>query len=118
MAAQALNFVSVYKATIQHTSSTNCAATVRLILPLAPLLVVHPPSIPLTASVQTVGGVISLINDHLILRKKPPLGFLNPWLYGKGAEGLNDIIWGHNPGCGTGGFSAVPGWDPVRVLLR
>ncbi|KAF8265095.1 peptidase S8/S53 domain-containing protein [Lactarius quietus] len=30
--------------------------------------------------------------------------------------GFNDITSGSNPGCGTEGFSAVPGWDPVTGL--
>jgi hypothetical protein len=67
----------------------------------------------LTYIVQTVGGIISLLNDYRISRGKPPLGFLNPWLYGGGLAGLNDITSGSNPGCGTNGFSAVVGWDPV-----
>ncbi|KAF8257385.1 peptidase S8/S53 domain-containing protein [Lactarius quietus] len=46
----------------------------------------------------------------------PPLGFLNPWLYGGGLAGLNDITRGSNPGCGTPGFSAIVGWDPVTGL--
>ena len=28
--------------------------------------------------------------------------------------GINDIASGKNPGCGTEGFEAVRGWDPVR----
>jgi tripeptidyl-peptidase I len=31
-------------------------------------------------------------------------------------EVLNDITNGTNPGCGTKGFSAVEGWDPVTGL--
>ena len=51
---------------------------------------------------------------------KATLGFLNPWLYSdevlslQGGPGLNDIVDGSNPGCGTGGFTARAGWDPVR----
>jgi hypothetical protein len=29
---------------------------------------------------------------------------------------LNDITNGTNPGCGTAGFSAARGWDPVTGL--
>ena len=29
---------------------------------------------------------------------------------------LNDITNGTNPGCGTEGFEAVEGWDPVTGL--
>jgi hypothetical protein len=73
-------------------------------------------SAQLITDVQTVAGVISLINDYLVSDGKHPLGFLNPWLYGKArlGNGLQDIISGSNPGCDTDGFTAVPGWDPVR----
>jgi tripeptidyl-peptidase I len=67
---------------------------------------------------QTVAGVISLLNDYLISEGKPPLGFMNPWLYSKGLGGLNDITSGNNPGCDTKGFSAAPGWDPVSIVTR
>ena len=46
-----------------------------------------------------------------------PLGFLNPWLYSNEVrthKGLKDIVQGKNPGCGTEGFEAREGWDPVR----
>ncbi|KAF8258720.1 subtilisin-like protein [Lactarius quietus] len=64
----------------------------------------------------TVAGIISLLNDYLLSRGKKPLGFLNPWLYGLGVVGMNDIKSGSNPGCGTEGFSAIAGWDPVTGL--
>ncbi|KAH9019197.1 subtilisin-like protein [Lactarius hengduanensis] len=73
-------------------------------------------SVTLTARVQIVSGIISLLNDYRLSQGKPPLGFLNPWLYGGGLNGLNDIVSGSNPGCNTNGFSAVVGWDPVTGL--
>jgi hypothetical protein len=54
--------------------------------------------------VQIVAGIISLLNDYLLSKGEAPLGFLNPWLYGKGLEGLRDITIGSNPGCKTKGF--------------
>ncbi|KAH8995552.1 subtilisin-like protein [Lactarius hatsudake] len=69
-----------------------------------------------SCSVPTVAGIISLLNDYLITNGSPPLGFLNIRLYDSGIAGLNDITSGSNPGCGTNGFSAVPGWDPVTGL--
>ncbi|KAH9074809.1 subtilisin-like protein [Lactarius deliciosus] len=69
-----------------------------------------------SCSTPTVAGVISLLNDYLITNGRPPLGFLNIRLYNDGIEGINDITSGSNPGCGTDGFSAVPGWDPVTGL--
>ncbi|KAH8980588.1 subtilisin-like protein [Lactarius hatsudake] len=73
-------------------------------------------STPLTINAQTVAGIISLLNDYLITNGSPPLGFLNIRLYDDGLAGLDDITSGSNPGCGTDGFSAVPGWDPVTGL--
>ncbi|KAH9074754.1 subtilisin-like protein [Lactarius deliciosus] len=69
-----------------------------------------------SGSVPTVAGIISLLNDYLISKGSQPLGFLNPWLYGTGLPGLNDIKSGSNPGCNTDGFPAVAGWDPVTGL--
>ncbi|KAF8266373.1 peptidase S8/S53 domain-containing protein [Lactarius quietus] len=69
-----------------------------------------------SCSTPVVGAIISLLNDYRISQGKPPLGFLNPWLYGGGLAGLNDITFGSNPGCGTNGFSAIVGWDPVTGL--
>ncbi|KAH9175586.1 subtilisin-like protein [Lactarius sanguifluus] len=69
-----------------------------------------------SCSVPTVAGIISLLNDYRLANNRRPLGFLNPWLYGIGIDGLNDITSGSNPGCGTDGFSAIVGWDPVRPV--
>ena len=60
--------------------------------------------------------MVSLLNDARIAAGLPSLGFLNPWLYAKGFKGLNDIVAGKNPGCGTNGFEAVKGWDPITGL--
>jgi tripeptidyl-peptidase-1 len=50
---------------------------------------------------QTFAAIVSLLNDFRISKGKAPLGFLNPVLYAKGFAGLNDIVSGSNPGCGT-----------------
>ncbi|KAF8491623.1 subtilisin-like protein [Russula emetica] len=69
-----------------------------------------------SCSAPTAAGVISLLNDYLISKSKSPLGFLNPLIYSTtGAIGFNDITSGSNPGCGTSGFSATEGWDPVSI---
>jgi hypothetical protein len=34
------------------------------------------------------------------------------------AKGFNEIISGSNPSCGTSGFSATKGWNPVSTSLR
>ncbi|KAH9040216.1 subtilisin-like protein [Lactarius hengduanensis] len=69
-----------------------------------------------SCSVPTVAGIISLLNDYRLANNRRPLGFLNPWLYGIGIDGLNDITSGSNPGCGTDGFTTIVGWDPVTGL--
>ncbi|KAH9171769.1 subtilisin-like protein [Lactarius sanguifluus] len=69
-----------------------------------------------SCSTPIVAGIISLLNDYRLSQGKPPLGFLNPWLYGGGLNGFNDIVSGSNPGCNTNGFSAAVGWDPVTGL--
>ena len=66
-----------------------------------------------SASTPTASAVIALVNDALIAAGKPPLGFLNPWLYSKGYKGFSDIISGSAAGCNTTGFPAVIGWDAV-----
>ncbi|KAI0353320.1 family S53 protease-like protein [Trametes cingulata] len=72
-----------------------------------------------SASSPTFGSVIALLNDRLAEKGKGPLGFLNPWLYSKGVEGLKDITSGNSSIECNGeefGFEAVPGWDPVTGL--
>ncbi|KAJ6630312.1 family S53 protease [Mycena sp. CBHHK59/15] len=60
-------------------------------------------------------SVIGLLNDELLNAGKPVLGFLNPWLYANPGA-FNDVTTGSNPGCGTTGFPAKAGWDPVTGL--
>ena len=43
------------------------------------------------------------------------MGFLNPFLYQQ-ADAFGDITAGFNPGCGTAGFAALEGWDPLTGL--
>ena len=66
-----------------------------------------------SASAPTFAAVISLVNDALIADEKPPLGFLNPWLYSTGFEAFMDVTTGSNKGCNTSGFHAASGWDPA-----
>ncbi|KAI9462801.1 hypothetical protein BJY52DRAFT_1184925 [Lactarius psammicola] len=61
---------------------------------------------------------MSLLNDYMTSKGKDPLGFLNPWLYGKGSAKLNDITSGSNPGCNIDGFPAIGGWDPTPDFDR
>ncbi len=39
-------------------------------------------------------SVFALLNDELVAAGKPPLGFLNPFLYSTGASALNDVTSG------------------------
>ena len=70
-----------------------------------------------SAATPTAAAVIALVNDALIAAGKPPLGFLNPWLYSKGYEAFTDVTSGSAIGCqglGSGlGFPAKKGWDAV-----
>lgn len=65
-----------------------------------------------SCSAPIVSGIISQINHELLSRGKPPLGFLNPWLYAN-PDMFLDITSGSNPYNKCAGFVAGPGWDPV-----
>ncbi|KAG6845624.1 hypothetical protein H0H87_006677 [Tephrocybe sp. NHM501043] len=69
-----------------------------------------------SASSPVVGSLITLVNDARIARGKGPVGFINPAIYSAAfASAFNDITSGGNQGCGTAGFTATNGWDPVTV---
>lgn len=68
-----------------------------------------------SASSPVVGALITLINEARFATGKGSVGFINPTLYANPGA-LNDITAGGNQGCGTPGFSAVTGWDPVTGL--
>ncbi|KAG0298346.1 hypothetical protein BGZ98_000227 [Dissophora globulifera] len=68
-----------------------------------------------SASAPIFAAVVALINDRLISKGRPVLGFLNPAIY-RNPGIWNDITTGSNPGCGTSGFSAQSGWDPVTGM--
>ncbi|KIK66637.1 hypothetical protein GYMLUDRAFT_1023250 [Collybiopsis luxurians FD-317 M1] len=68
-----------------------------------------------SASTPIFASVIALINDRLVAAGKSPLGFFNPFLYAN-PSAFFDINTGSNPGCGTSGFPACAGWDPVTGL--
>lgn len=65
--------------------------------------------------VPVFGSVLTLINEARLNAGKKPVGFVNPVLYAH-PEVMNDITEGSNPGCGTEGFNATIGWDPVSGL--
>lgn len=62
-----------------------------------------------------VASIIALINNARLDAGKGPVGFINPVIYAN-PHAFNDITTGDNPGCGTNGFNATKGWDPVTGL--
>ncbi|KAF8261113.1 peptidase S8/S53 domain-containing protein [Lactarius quietus] len=93
LSAQAINFKVVVNGNDQYSSGTGTATAV-------------------------VAGIVTLFYDFRILKRKATLGWLNPWLYGRGSQGLNDVTQGENGGCAIEGlgFPALEGWDPVTGL--
>ena len=76
------------------------------------------PVLGTSASTPIFASMVALANEQLLNAGQPTLGFLNPLLYSAGAAAVfNDITIGNNPGCGTPGFPALPGWDPVCVVV-
>jgi len=68
-----------------------------------------------SASAPTFAAIINRINEERIAAGKKSIGFLNPTLYSH-PEIFHDITVGNNSGCGTPGFYAAKGWDPVTGL--
>jgi len=90
VAAQAENFAIVYDGFGSPVSGTSCSS-------------------------PTFAGMVALLNDIRLQAGKPTLGWLNPLLYAN-ADSFNDVTSGSNPGCGTSGYEASNGWDPVTGL--
>ncbi|KAH9008252.1 tripeptidyl peptidase A [Lactarius hengduanensis] len=66
-----------------------------------------------SAAAPSFAAFVALLNDARISAGKPPLGFLSPLIYALNGVGFHDITAGNAPGCGTPGFNATAGWDPV-----
>jgi len=79
-----------------------------------------------SASTPVIAGIVGLLNAARKAQGKPPLGFLNPWLYNVSAamDAFMDIKSGYGIGCrgkrefGYWGaqWNATEGWDPVTGL--
>ena len=68
-----------------------------------------------SCSSPVFGSIINLINQQRVAAGKAVVGFINPTLYAN-PSAFTDIVSGGNQGCGTPGFTAVSGWDPVTGL--
>ncbi|OAA66529.1 alkaline serine protease [Niveomyces insectorum RCEF 264] len=60
-------------------------------------------------------SMLTLVNEERLAAGKATVGFVNPVLYDH-PDVFNDVTAGSNPGCGTTGFLAAKGWDPVTGL--
>lgn len=68
-----------------------------------------------SAAAPIFASIITLLNEERLALGKKSIGFLNPTMY-MHPEMFNDITVGNSPGCGTDGFPASKGWDPVTGL--
>ncbi|KAK0755997.1 hypothetical protein N5P37_011466, partial [Trichoderma harzianum] len=66
----------------------------------------------ISVSAPIWASIITRINAERLSIGKSTVGFINPTLYAN-PELMHDIVEGNNPGCGTNGFNASTGWDPV-----
>jgi tripeptidyl-peptidase-1 len=80
-----------------------------------------------SASAPVFASVVALLNNARLAAGKPVLGFLNPWIYEQGYQGMNDIVKGGSVGCvgrsiysglvtprvPHASWNATSGWDPV-----
>ncbi|KAJ0426609.1 subtilisin-like protein [Aspergillus carlsbadensis] len=68
-----------------------------------------------SASTPIFGAMLTRVNEERLAAGMPTIGFVNPVLYAH-PEVFRDVSEGNNAGCGTDGFSAIKGWDPVTGL--
>jgi tripeptidyl-peptidase-1 len=68
-----------------------------------------------SASAPTFAAIVTQLNSVRAQKGKPPMGFLNPWIYqtwAKDKEAFFDVQEGSNvDSCCIGGFTAVPAYD-------
>lgn len=82
-----------------------------------------------SAATPIFAGILSLLNDYLLLNNQSPLGFANPFLYQVAADypqSFYDVTYGDNRcgdvlhppyvACCEYGFQSAQGWDPVTGL--
>lgn len=68
-----------------------------------------------SASTPVVAGIFARLNNLRLSAGKPPLGFVNPFLY-QNADCFHDVTQGVNDGGGEFGFECAEGWDPATGL--
>lgn len=68
-----------------------------------------------SASSPVFASILTRINEERIAAGKSTIGFVNPTLYANPGA-FHDITVGNNSGCGTPGFFAASGWDPLTGL--
>ncbi|EGE07951.1 tripeptidyl peptidase SED3 [Trichophyton equinum CBS 127.97] len=70
-----------------------------------------------SASAPAFAAIIANLNAIRLRANKPVLGYLNPFIYGKGREGFTDIVHGGSKGSTPAvlyaSWNATEGWDPV-----
>ncbi|KAK5322492.1 hypothetical protein LTR93_005695 [Exophiala xenobiotica] len=86
LSAQSYRYIVFYNASVRSVDGTSCAC-------------------------PAIASIFSLVNDALVAKGKPPMGWLNPWLYKKGFAAFTDVVNGTSVGCDGPGFSAAAGWD-------
>ncbi|KAH9945128.1 subtilisin-like protein [Epithele typhae] len=77
-----------------------------------------------SASAPIFASFVAALNDARLAAGKSVVGWMNPradgartQLYSDAlAAAYHDVTNGTNPGCGTQGYVAAPGWDPVTGL--
>merc|ERR1712039_507991 len=74
-----------------------------------------------SAATPTFTGMVSVVNDLLVAKGKPTVGFINPALYKAAAGDPSflgfDVTTGNNKHAGcSAGFPAAVGWDAVTGL--
>jgi len=90
VSTQAVNFEIAFNGGMTYVDGTSCAS-------------------------PTFAGIVALLNDIRFNQNKSSLGYLNVLLY-QNPQVFTDITKGNNPACGTDGFPATVGWDPVTGL--
>jgi tripeptidyl-peptidase-1 len=70
-----------------------------------------------SAATPVWGAVVARLNEQRLASGKPPMGFMNPFLYSNPGA-MNDVVTGDNSGRNgqKGGFPAVKGWDAATGL--